>query len=79
MPDLEGTEAADWLNEHGVTAFVVSYRTTDDRSVPGWIEPLQDAQRMLSLVRSRLNSGIFSRTALDWWRFLPEARWGRGC
>src|SRR5262245_61093582 len=28
VPDLEGTEAADWLNRKGVTAFVLSYRTT---------------------------------------------------
>lgn len=52
VPDKEGTEAADWLNQHGVTAFVVSYRTNEDKSVPGWVEPLQDAQRMLSLVRA---------------------------
>lgn len=53
VPDKEGSEAADWLNGHGVTAFVVSYRTTADKAVPGWVKPLQDAQRMLSLVRSR--------------------------
>jgi acetyl esterase/lipase len=53
VPDLEGTEAADWLNRLGVTAFVVSYRTTADAQSPGWIKPLQDAQRALSLVRSR--------------------------
>jgi acetyl esterase/lipase len=52
VPDKEGTEAADWLNKLGVSAFVVSYRTTEDKSVAGWIEPLQDAQRTLSLVRS---------------------------
>src|SRR5690348_7210561 len=28
VPDLEGAEAAEWLNRHGVTAFVLSYRTT---------------------------------------------------
>lgn len=54
VPDKEGTEAADWLNRHGVTAFVVSYRTTDDRSSPGWVRPLQDAQRTLSLIRSQV-------------------------
>src|SRR5687767_5165405 len=30
VPDLEGTEAADWLNRHGVSAFVLCYRTTAD-------------------------------------------------
>lgn len=53
VPDKEGTEAADWLNRHGVSAFVLSYRTTSDRNKPGWKPALQDAQRTLSLVRSR--------------------------
>jgi acetyl esterase/lipase len=57
VPDLEGTEAAAWLNEHGVTAFVLSYRTTPSqqtaKQIPGWVKPLQDAQRALALVRSR--------------------------
>jgi len=53
VPDLEGTEAAQWLNRHGVTAFVLSYRTTADPQSPGWVKPLQDAQRALSLIRHR--------------------------
>jgi len=53
VPDKEGTEAADWLNRHGVTAFVLSYRTTDDRPVPGWKKPLQDAQRSIALIRAQ--------------------------
>jgi acetyl esterase/lipase len=53
VPDLEGTEAADWLNRHGVSAFVLSYRTTADSQAAGWVKPLQDAQRALALVRAR--------------------------
>jgi acetyl esterase/lipase len=53
VPDLEGTDAADWLNRHGVTAFVLSYRTTADAQSPGWAKPLQDAQRAISFIRSR--------------------------
>jgi acetyl esterase/lipase len=53
VPDLEGTEAAEWLNRQGVTAFVLSYRTTADAQAAGWVKPLQDAQRALSLIRSR--------------------------
>lgn len=53
VPDKEGSEAAAWLNRHGVTAFVLSYRTTDDPQQPGWLKPLQDAQRTVSLVRSQ--------------------------
>lgn len=53
VPDKEGTEAADWLAKHGVTSFVLSYRTTADKSTPGWVKPLQDAQRLIALVRSQ--------------------------
>lgn len=53
VPDLEGTEAAEFFNKHGITAFVLSYRTTDDKQTPGWIKPRQDAERALSLVRSQ--------------------------
>lgn len=53
VPDKEGTEAADWLNSHGIAAFVLSYRTTEDKSTPGWKKPLQDAQRTMKLIRSR--------------------------
>jgi len=56
VPDLEGTEAATWLNGQGVSAFVLSYRTTADSQSPGWVKPLQDAQRALSLVRSRADA-----------------------
>lgn len=56
VPDKEGTEAADWLNRHGVSAFVLSYRTTTGAGKLGWVKPLQDAQRTLSLVRSRAPS-----------------------
>jgi acetyl esterase/lipase len=56
VPDKEGTEAADWLNRQGVSAFVLSYRTTTGAGKLGWVKPLQDAQRTLSLVRSRAPS-----------------------
>jgi acetyl esterase/lipase len=54
--DLEGTEVAHWLNSIGVTAIVLKYRVPrsdpvgSDRQPIG---PLQDAQRALSLVRSK--------------------------
>ncbi|GAG01691.1 unnamed protein product, partial [marine sediment metagenome] len=59
VPDLEGSEAALWLNKHGVTAFVLNYRTTfpkrpkTETSDPPWLRPLQDAQRTLAHVRDR--------------------------
>ncbi len=54
--DLEGTEIAEWLNTIGVTGIVLKYRCPRR---PGQIEelpaplPLLDAQRAVSLVRSK--------------------------
>ena len=56
VPDKEGSEAAAWLNPYGVSVFVLSYRTRQDPKDPGWVKPLQDAQRALALVRSRAES-----------------------
>ena len=51
--DLEGTEVAQWLNTIGVTAIVLKYRVPTRDVDPIWLQPLQDAQRTLSLVRRR--------------------------
>jgi acetyl esterase/lipase len=54
--DLEGEEVAAWLNSIGVTGIVLKYRVprrpeqAKDKPPPG---PLQDAQRAMSLVRSK--------------------------
>lgn len=53
--DKEGSEVARWLNELGIAAFVVRYRTKIAGSEhPAWQRPLQDGQRAVSLVRSRV-------------------------
>ena len=52
VTDKEGTEIAKWLNEIGVTAFVLTYRTNNNRT-SGWVRPLQDAQRSMALIRSK--------------------------
>lgn len=53
--DLEGTEVAEWLNTLGYAAVVVKYRVpTRQHGDPGkWQGPVMDAQRALSLTRSR--------------------------
>lgn len=51
--DLEGTEVAEWLNSLGVTAAVLKYRVPTRDADPNWLPPTQDAQRALSLIRSR--------------------------
>lgn len=53
--DLEGTEVAEWLNSIGVAAIVLKYRVpTRQHDADGkWQGPVMDAQRALSLTRSR--------------------------
>lgn len=46
--DKEGTEIAAWLNAHGITAIVLSYRVPQNRD-----GALQDLQRTLSVARAR--------------------------
>lgn len=54
--DVEGTEIAEWLNDRGITGIILKYRCprrpADEKGVPP-IGPLKDAQRSVSLVRSR--------------------------
>ncbi len=49
----EGYAVGEWLNGLGVTAFVLQYRVPRAQDQPYWIPPLQDAQRAVSLLRSR--------------------------
>lgn len=51
--DLEGTEVASWLNEIGVTAIILKYRVPAREDEARGEYPLKDAQRALSLVRSK--------------------------
>ncbi|MEQ9407070.1 MAG: alpha/beta hydrolase [Fuerstiella sp.] len=51
--DLEGTEVAEWLNSIGVAAIVLKYRVPTRGIDPVWLLPVQDAQRSISIVRSR--------------------------
>ncbi len=54
--DLEGEEVAAWLNSIGVTGIVLKYRVPRRMGTPGGSAPpqaLMDAQRAVSLVRSK--------------------------
>jgi acetyl esterase/lipase len=51
--DLEGTEVADWLNTIGVTGIVLKYRVPARDPAKRWLAAVQDAQRSVSLVRSK--------------------------
>ena len=53
---LEGEEVAAWLNAHGITGIILKYRVPRRRDEPNREparRPLQDAQRAVSLIRSR--------------------------
>ena len=52
--DLEGTEVAEWLNSIGITAIVLKYRVpARDPNPKRWRAAVQDAQRTISIVRSK--------------------------
>jgi acetyl esterase/lipase len=54
--ELEGEEVAAWLNKHGITGIILKYRVPrrpDEPKGEPARRPLQDAQRAVSLVRSR--------------------------
>jgi acetyl esterase/lipase len=51
--DLEGTEVAEWLNSIGVNAAVLKYRVPSRYKDTRWLEAVQDAQRAVSMLRSK--------------------------
>ena len=51
--DLEGTEICKWFNSVGVTAFLLKYRVPSRKGLEKHTASLQDAQRAVSMVRSR--------------------------
>ncbi|GBD34930.1 Acetylxylan esterase [bacterium HR36] len=63
---LEGQEIAEWLNEHGVTAFVLRYRVAPRYRHPA---PLQDVQRAIRLVRSRAAQWNIDPKRIGVWGF----------
>jgi acetyl esterase/lipase len=54
--EIEGEEVAAWLNSHGITGIILKYRVPrrpDEIKGEPAKRPLQDAQRAVSLVRSK--------------------------
>ncbi|PJJ07804.1 acetyl esterase/lipase [Flavobacterium sp. 1] len=50
----EGSQVAKWLNDLGITAFVLKYRLPDDNIMENKsIGPMQDGQRAIRIVRNR--------------------------
>jgi acetyl esterase/lipase len=51
--DLEGTEVCEWLNRQGITGVLLKYRVPAPKMGARHLPALMDAQRAVSLVRSR--------------------------
>jgi acetyl esterase/lipase len=64
--DHEGRQVANWLNERGVTAFVLRYRIAPRYHHPA---PLQDAQRALRTVRARAAEWHLDPKRIGIWGF----------
>jgi acetyl esterase/lipase len=62
----EGKDPAEWLNKHGVAAFVLRYRIAPRYHHPA---PLQDVQRALRLVRSRARDWHLDPGRIGVWGF----------
>ncbi len=62
----EGKDPAEWLNRHGIAAFVLRYRLGPRYHHPA---PLQDAQRGLRIVRSRAKEWHLDPKRIGIWGF----------
>ncbi len=51
--ETEGYEIAEWLNDHGIAAFMLKYRVPARSRDQRWKAGLQDAQRAMGLIRRR--------------------------
>lgn len=49
----EGYEVAKWLNDNGIAAFVLKYRVPGVGRGTAWKKGVQDAQRAMSVIRTR--------------------------
>jgi acetyl esterase/lipase len=62
----EGKEPAEWLNRHGIAAFVLRYRLGPRYRHPA---PLQDAQRAVRIVRGRAGEWRVDPKRIGIWGF----------
>jgi 2-keto-4-pentenoate hydratase/acetyl esterase/lipase len=51
--ETEGYEIAEWLNDHGIAAFMLKYRVPPRSREQRWKVGVQDAQRAMGLIRQR--------------------------
>jgi acetyl esterase/lipase len=62
----EGKDPAEWLNRHGIAAFVLRYRLGPRYRHPA---PMQDAQRAMRIVRSRAKEWNLDPKRIGIWGF----------
>lgn len=68
--DHEGKRVAEWLNRHGVTAFVLKYRiVTKERPGPLMEAPLLDARRAVRTVRAKAKDYGIDPNKVGIWGF----------
>jgi acetyl esterase/lipase len=68
--DHEGTQIAEWLNERGITAFVLKYRiAVKGRPGPLQPAPMLDVQRAIRLVRSKAKDYGIDANKIGVWGF----------
>ncbi len=51
--ETEGYEIAEWLNDHGIAAFMLKYRVPARSRDQRWKAGVQDAQRAMGIIRQR--------------------------
>jgi acetyl esterase/lipase len=64
--DHEGKQPAEWLNKHGIAAFVLRYRIAPRYHHPA---PMQDVQRAIRMVRSRAAEWHLDPKRIGVWGF----------
>ena len=80
VPDKEGTEAADWLNRHGVSAFVLSYRPpSGTRLFPDGAKHFKTPSEPSPSSVAKPIAGNSTRTKSASSRFPPADKSARGC
>lgn len=69
--DHEGAQIATWLNEHGVHAFILKYRTVGESKIPAPLQPgpMLDVQRAIRTVRANAKGYGVDSSRIGVWGF----------
>jgi acetyl esterase/lipase len=69
--DHEGTQISEWLNAHGVTAFILKYRTANESQITPPLEPgpMLDVQRAIRTVRAKAKENGIDPKRVGVWGF----------